>query len=137
MTTIAVIGATGTAGSRVVARLRSRDVTVVEISREHGIDLFSGRDLSEALTGIDVAIDVSYPVPPELSDISRTLAIASRNVVCACATREVQRLVVPTIAGIENPEFDGIPLLRSQTGGEEHPARRPGTDHGGEVNSVV
>lgn len=114
MTTIAVIGATGTAGSRVVARLRSRDVAVVEISREHGIDLFSGRDLSEALTGIDVAIDVSYPVPPELSDISRTLAIASRNVVCACATREVQRLVVPTIAGIENPEFDGIPYYEAK-----------------------
>lgn len=114
MTTIAVIGATGTAGSRVVARLRSRDVAVVEISREHGIDLFSGRDLSAALAGVDVAIDVSDPVPPEPFDISQTLATASRNIVGACATQEVQRLVVPTIAGIEDPGFDGIPYYQAK-----------------------
>lgn len=112
MTTIAVIGATGTAGSRVVARLRSRDVAVVEISREQGIDLFNGPDLCEALEGVDVAIDVSDPVPPEPSDISRSLA--AHNIVGACATQEVHRLVVPTIAGIEGPEFDGIPYYEAK-----------------------
>ena len=85
MTTIAVIGATGTAGSRVVARLRSRDVAVVEVSREHGIDLFSGADLCEALRGVDVAIDVSDAVPPRPSDISQTLITATRNILGACA----------------------------------------------------
>ncbi len=114
MTTIAVIGATGTAGSRVVARLRSRDVAVVEISREQGIDLFSGPDLCEALKGVDVAIDVSDPVPPEPSDIGQSLVTASHNIVGACATQEVQRLVVPTIAGIEDPEFDGIPYYEAK-----------------------
>lgn len=109
-----MIGATGTAGSRVVARLRSRDVTVVEISREHGTDLFSAPDLCDALEGVDVAIDASDPVPPEPSDVGRTLATASRNIVGACATREVRRLVVPTIAGIEDPEFDGIPYYEAK-----------------------
>ncbi|OBH34014.1 NmrA family protein [Mycobacterium intracellulare] len=114
VTTIAVIGATGTAGSRVVARLRSRDVAVVEISREQGVDLFSAPDLCEALQGVDVAIDVSDPVPPEPSDIGQSLATASHNIVGACATQDVHRLVVPTIAGIEDPEFDGIPYYEGK-----------------------
>lgn len=115
MTTIAVIGATGTAGSRVVARLKSRDVTIVEISREHGVDLFNGPELSQALRGVDVAIDVSNPVPPDgRSDISQTLATASRNIVGACARQDVQRLVVSTIAGIEDPVFDGFPYYEAK-----------------------
>ncbi len=114
-TTIAVIGATGTAGSRIVARLRTRDVDVVEISRGHGIDLFDGPDLSRALKGVDVAIDVSNPVPADgRSDIGQTLAAASRSIVEACANQEVQRLVVSTIAGIEDPVFDGYPYYEAK-----------------------
>lgn len=114
-TTIAVIGATGTAGSRVVARLRARDVAVVEISREHGIDLFDGAELSRALQGVDVAIDVSNPVPPDgRSDIAHTLTTASHNIVGACVTQDVHRLVVSTIAGIEDPVFDGFPYYEAK-----------------------
>ncbi len=39
---------------------------------------------------------------------ARPLAAASRNIVGACATQEVQRLVASTIAGIEDPGFDGF-----------------------------
>lgn len=120
LTTIAVIGATGTAGSRVVARLKSRDVTVVEISREHGVDLFNGRDLWQALKGVDVVIDVSNPVPPDgRSDITQTLATASRNIMGACARQEVQRLVVLTMAGIEDPVFDGFPYYEAKREAKE------------------
>lgn len=120
MTTIAVIGATGTAGSRVVARLKSRDVAIVEISREHGVDLFNGRDLSQALKGVDVAIDVSNPVPPDgRSDITQTLATASRNIMAACARQEVQRLVVSTMAGIEDPVFDGFAYYEAKREAKE------------------
>ncbi|BBY41447.1 LysR family transcriptional regulator [Mycobacterium mantenii] len=115
MTTIAVIGATGIAGSRVVARLKSRDVAIVEISREHGVDLFDGPELSHALQGVDVVIDVSNPVPPDgRSDITQTLAAASRNIVGASARQDVQRLVVSTIAGIEDPVFDGFPYYEAK-----------------------
>ncbi|OMC31321.1 NmrA family protein [Mycobacterium colombiense] len=120
MTTIAVIGATGTAGSRVVARLKSRDVTIVEISREHGVDLFNGRDLSRALKGVDVAIDVSNPVPRDgRSDITQTLADASRNIMGACAQQEVQRLVVSTMACIEDPVFDGFAYYEAKRKAKE------------------
>jgi uncharacterized protein YbjT (DUF2867 family) len=115
LTTIAVIGATGTAGSRVVARLRARDVAVVEISRAHGVDLISGHGLSQALAGVDVAIDVSNPVPGDRSsDIGQTLATATRNVLGACAAQEIQRLVVLTIAGIDDPTFDGFPYYEAK-----------------------
>jgi uncharacterized protein YbjT (DUF2867 family) len=113
--TIAVIGATGTAGSRVVARLKARDVGIVEISRAHGVDVMSGQELWQALAGVDVVIDVSDPKPADRwSDIGQTLAIATRNIVGACAAREIQRLVVLTIAGIDDPAFDGIPYFEAK-----------------------
>jgi len=109
LTTIAVIGATGTAGSRVVSRLKARGIEVVEISRSHGIDLLDGQDLSEVLEGVDVAIDVSNPMPPDgQSDIVETVSTAARRIMGACASADVQRLVVATIAGIEDPVFDGF-----------------------------
>ena len=112
---MAVIGATGTAGSRVVARLKARDVAVVEISRAHGVDLISGQGLWRALKGVDVAIDASNPAPADLrSEIGQTLATATRNVVGACAAHEIGRLVVLTIAGIEDPAFDGFPYYEAK-----------------------
>lgn len=109
LSTIAVIGATGTAGSRVVARLKARDIAVVEVSRGHGVDVVSGRGLFEALDGVDVVIDVSNPMPADKgSSIMQTVATATRNVVGACAARDIQRLVVLTVAGVEDPVFDGF-----------------------------
>ncbi len=109
LNTIAVIGATGTAGSRVVARLKARDVAVVEISRGQGVDVVSGRGLFQALAGVDVVIDVCNPLPDGgRSNITQTVATAARNVVGACAARDIQRLVVLSVAGVEDPVFDGF-----------------------------
>lgn len=115
LTTIAVIGATGTAGSRVVARLKARDVAVVEISRAHGVDLFDGDGLYLALRGVDVAIDVSNAVPHNPgSEIARAVVTAARNVVGACAAREVRRLVISTLACIDEEAFDGLPYYEDK-----------------------
>jgi uncharacterized protein YbjT (DUF2867 family) len=115
LTTVAVIGSTGTAGSRVVARLKARDVAVVEVSRAHGVDLVTGQGLSRALKDVDVAIDVSNPMPDDnWSDITQTLATAARNTVGACAAQEVRRLVVSSIAGIEDRAFDGFPYYEAK-----------------------
>ncbi len=120
LATIGVIGATGTAGSRVVARLKARGVAVVEISRAHGVDLLTGQGLTRALEGVDVAIDVSNPMPADgWSDITQILATASRNIVGACAAQEVQRLVVSTIAGIEDPVFDGFAYCEAKRAAKE------------------
>ena len=109
-TTIAVIGATGTAGSRVIPRLKARDVAVVEIARAYGVDLITGHGLAQALKGVDIVIDASNPMPADdYSDITDTLTTAQRNIVGACAAHGIRRLVALTIAGIENPVFDMFP----------------------------
>lgn len=119
-TTVAVIGATGTAGSRVVARLRARGVAVVEACRTHGVDVVSGQGLSGALEGVDVVIDVSNPMPTDRwSTIAGTLLAAARNVVAACTAREIERLVVSTIACVEDPVFDGLPYCEAKRAAKE------------------
>lgn len=119
-TTIAVIGASGTAGRLVTARLKGRDVAVVEISRAHGIDLVSGHGLAEALEGVDVGIDVANPMPANgNADITATLVTAYHNVVGACAAQGIKRLVVSTIAGIEDPAFDGFPYFVAKRATEQ------------------
>lgn len=119
-TTVAVLGATGTAGSRVTARLKGRGVAVIEAARAHGVDLISGCGLAEALEGVDVVIDVSNPTPSdEYSDIADTLATASHNLVGACASQEVHRLVVLTVAGIEDPTLDGFPYYAGKRAAKE------------------
>ncbi|OBF53271.1 NmrA family protein [Mycobacterium sp. 852002-50816_SCH5313054-b] len=115
LSTIAVIGATGTAGSRVVARLKARDVGVVEISRRQGVDVLYGPGLFEALAGVDVVIDVCDPSPEGgRSNIVQTVATATRNIVGACAARDIRRLVVSTLAGVEDPVFDGFPYYEAK-----------------------
>ncbi|OBI16085.1 SDR family oxidoreductase [Mycobacterium sp. E2497] len=115
LTTIAVIGATGTAGSRVVARLKARDVAVVEISRAHGVDLLTGEGLYRAFKGVDVAIDVSKPLAGDgQPTAAEALVTASRNIMGVCAARDVQRLVVSIMAGIDDPAFDGIPYFEAK-----------------------
>jgi uncharacterized protein YbjT (DUF2867 family) len=109
MNTIAVIGATGTAGSLVTRKLKSQDNTIIEISRSHGVDLVSGQGLPEALQGIDVAIDVSNVLPDDSDDIVAAHSQAARNLVAACVAGEVRRLVLLTIAAIDMPEFDDFP----------------------------
>lgn len=120
LTTIAVIGATGTAGSRVVARLKARDVAVVEVSRAHGVDLLDGEDLYRALKGVDVAIDVSNPLPDDRQPtVTRALATAARNVMGVCSARGVQRLVASTMACIDDPVFDGTPYYEAKRAAKE------------------
>jgi|GEM_PF-375193 len=109
MTTIAVIGATGTVGSRVTARLKGRAIKTVEITRAHGVDLISGQGLSQALEAVDVVIEVSNPVPTDKSDLTHTIATAYHNLVGACACNAVQRIVALTIASIDDPVFDEFP----------------------------
>jgi uncharacterized protein YbjT (DUF2867 family) len=111
-TTIAVIGATGTVGSRVTTRLQGRDVAVVEISRAHGVDVVTAHGLSAALEGVDVVVDVCNPVPDhQHADIVDNFTTAYRNLVTACGANGIQRLVVATNAGIEDPVFDEFPYF--------------------------
>jgi hypothetical protein len=93
---------------------------VVEATRGHGVDLISGRGLAQALEGVDVVIDVSNPMPSDDdSDIADILATASRNLVGACASQQVQRLVLLTIAGSEDPTLDEFPYYAAKRAAKE------------------
>lgn len=107
---IAVIGATGTAGSRTAAKLRQKGFDLVEVSRSAGVDLVTGTGLRQALEGVDVAIDASNPIPKDGGlGLHEALTAATGNVVDACVEQRVARLVFLSIIGIEDPVFDGFP----------------------------
>ncbi|NYG59011.1 uncharacterized protein YbjT (DUF2867 family) [Nocardioides daedukensis] len=70
---IVVTGGAGALGSLVVAEGRSRGHDTASISRRNGVDLATGRGLSEALAGADVVINcASNPRKPAPVDIEGT-----------------------------------------------------------------
>ena len=117
---VAVLGATGTAGSRVVRRLKAEGVSVVEVSRSRGVDLVGGKGLADALAGVDAVVDASNAFPADESrGLVETLTAATRNAVDACAARGVARLVFLSILGVENPVFDDFPYYVAKRKQEE------------------
>jgi uncharacterized protein YbjT (DUF2867 family) len=93
---------------------------VVELARAHGVDLICGCGLADALEGVDIVIDVSNPMPTDdHADVTHTLTTASRNLVDVCAAQEIQRLVVLTVAGIDDPVFDGFPYYAAKRAAKE------------------
>lgn len=117
---IAVLGATGTAGTRTVGLLAKEGIVPVEVSRSNGVDLITGEGLGEALRGIDVVIDASNAFPPDdTMGLHEALTSATRNVVTSCAAQGVGHLVFLSIAGVENAVFDDFPYYvakRAQEG---------------------
>ncbi|MEV4296999.1 NAD-dependent epimerase/dehydratase family protein [Microbispora rosea] len=57
--TFAVAGATGRLGRHVVDVLAERGHRVVPMSRATGVDITIGKGLAEAVTGVEVVIDVA------------------------------------------------------------------------------
>ena len=112
---IAVLGATGTAGTRTVSLLAKRGVPVVAISRSTGVDLITGEGLSEALLGVDVVIDVSNAFPADDTvGLHEALTSATSNVVKNCVAQGVDHLVFLSIAGIEDAVFDDFPYYAAK-----------------------
>lgn len=84
------------------------------------MDVITGQGLTQALEGVDVVIDVSDPMPgDDHADLTGTLTAAARNLVGACASQGVQRLVMLTIAGIEKPVFDRFPYYVAKRAAKE------------------
>ena len=98
--TIAVVGATGTAGSRV--------------------DLHTGQGLVDALRDVSVVIDTSNPMPEEDdADIVGTMSEATANLVSACTEAGVRHLVFLSINNIDAPVFDDFPYYVAKRGQEQ------------------
>src|SRR3546814_18460758 len=97
---IVVTGGAGALGSLVVAEGRSRGHDMASISRRNGVDLATGRGLSEALAGADAVINCARtPRKPAPVDIEGT-----RHLVQAIAPRP-NIVHTPTVAFDRHP-FD-------------------------------
>lgn len=105
---VAVIGATGTAGQRVLGQLRRRGFDAVGLSRASGVDLVTGEGLPDALADADAVIDASQPGPAGDADVREAMRAATRNVVRACAEQNVGHLVFLSIIGIHDPRLSGF-----------------------------
>lgn len=108
---IAVAGATGNIGTRVVAALQGAGHDVVSISRANGVDLSSGDGLDAALAGVQAVVDAISAPPADRDSTVDYLGTATRNLLAAEARAGVAHHVLLSIVGIHgiegNPHYAG------------------------------
>lgn len=118
--TIAVVGATGTAGSRVMAQLEATTRDFTPLSRANGIDLHTGEGLVDALRGVSVVIDTSNPMPEDDdTDVVGTMSEATAHLMSACTEAGVEHLVFLSINSIDAPVFDDFPYYVAKRAQEQ------------------
>ncbi|MGY1721027.1 SDR family oxidoreductase [Blastococcus sp. SYSU DS0552] len=97
---VAVAGATGNIGARVVSVLEDAGHEAVRVSRSSGVDLLTGRGLDEALTGVQAVVDVTNSAAREVDEALTYFGSATRNLLAAEARAGVRHHVLLSIAGL-------------------------------------
>ena len=97
---IAVAGATGNIGARVVSFLEGERHAVVRISRSLGVDLISGQGLDAALDGVDAGVNAvsSPPIGPD--ETRAYFGTITSNLLAAEERAGVRHHVLLSIVGI-------------------------------------
>lgn len=117
---IAVAGATGNIGARVVAALRGAGHDVVAISRSSGVDLSTGDGLDAALEGVQAVVDAISAPPADRERTVDYLGTATRNLLAAEHRANVSHHVLLSIVGIHgidgNPHYAGKREQEKQIG---------------------
>lgn len=108
---IAVAGATGNIGARVVTALEQSGHDVVPISRSRGVDLSTGDGLDAALAGVQAVVDATNAPPGDRDSTVDYLGGATRNLLAAEERAGVGHHVLLSIVGIHgiegNPHYAG------------------------------
>jgi len=104
---IAVAGATGRVGSRVVELLEASGHEVVPMSRSTGVDVVTGEGLARALAGVECVIDAASgsargPQPPAPTAASEFFTASARNLHKFGLKAGVQRMVEVSVIGIDH-----------------------------------
>ncbi|MCK9793436.1 hypothetical protein M1843_06740 [Isoptericola sp. 4D.3] len=99
---IAVAGATGTVGTHVVDTAQARGHLVVPLSRTTGVDLLTGRGISNALDGVDALVDVTNQTTLSASRARRFFQTVTRTQLAAETSAGVGHHVVLSIVGIDD-----------------------------------
>ncbi|QCX79697.1 hypothetical protein C9F11_30530 [Streptomyces sp. YIM 121038] len=97
----AVAGATGRLGRHVVDVLTERGHQVVPMSRATGVDIVTGAGLAEALTGVDVIVDVASWHASEQAAAADFFRTATRNLHEAGQRAGVDRITAVSIIGAD------------------------------------
>ncbi|MFI7041373.1 SDR family oxidoreductase [Microbispora rosea] len=99
--TFAVAGATGRLGRHVVDVLAERGHRVVPMSRATGVDIITGEGLAEALTGVEVVIDVASWHSSEQEAATEFFRTSARNLHEAGRKAGATRIAMASIIGAD------------------------------------
>ncbi|WP_433272488.1 SDR family oxidoreductase [Actinosynnema sp. CS-041913] len=102
ITRFAVAGATGRLGRHVVDVLAERGHQVVPMARATGVDIITGEGLAEALTGVEVIIDVASWHGSEQEAATEFFRTSARNLQEAGQKAGVAQITVASIIGVDN-----------------------------------
>ncbi|WP_410577150.1 SDR family oxidoreductase [Amycolatopsis sp. lyj-108] len=101
MSKFAVAGATGRLGQHVVDVLTERGHHVVPMSRATGVDIITGEGLAEALTGVEVIIDVASWHGSEQEAATEFFRTSARNLHETGRQAGVARIAAASIIGAD------------------------------------
>ncbi|MFI7636177.1 SDR family oxidoreductase [Nonomuraea sp. NPDC049400] len=101
ITKFAVAGATGRLGRHVVDVLTERGHQVVPMSRATGVDIITGEGLAEALTEVDVIIDVASWHASEQEAATEFFRTSARNLHEYGQQAKVVQIAVASIVGVD------------------------------------
>lgn len=102
---VAVAGGTGVVGCYVVDALAEAGHTPVTLSRGRGVDLVTGTGLQEAVSGVDVVIDVSNVVTTGRVKSMKFFETATTNLLEVGRSTGVRHHVVLSIVGVDRVKF--------------------------------
>jgi uncharacterized protein YbjT (DUF2867 family) len=98
---IAVAGGTGTVGKYVVLAGQQSGHDMVVLSRQHGVDIQSGKGLAPALEGCAVIVDAANLVSPLASKSAKFFTEGTAHLHEAGTAAGVSHLVTLSIVGID------------------------------------
>ena len=98
---IAVIGGSGLIGKKLVHNLRQRDHEVVAASPSSGVNTLTGEGLKEALTSVQVVVDVANSPSWEDKAVLQFFETSGRNLLAAEATAGVGHHVALSVVGTD------------------------------------
>ena len=98
---IAVMGASGLIGTKVVEVLTAEGHDVVAASRSSGVDVLTGAGLADALAGADAVIDVTNSPAFEADAVMEFFTTSATNLVNAAKAAGVGHYVALSIVGVD------------------------------------
>jgi uncharacterized protein YbjT (DUF2867 family) len=114
---IVVIGGSGLIGSKVVKRLTDKGHEVLAASPSSGVNTLTGEGLNDALTGVQVVVDVANSPSFEDAAVMEFFRTSGRNLLSAETAAGVGHHVAVSIVGAERLPDSGY--LRAKIAQEE------------------